>query len=192
LANVREVFDAERLPTRVLLEKLHAIPESPWRDLRGKPLDDRGLANRLRQYDIKSRDIRTSTGTLKGYYHADFQDAWARYLPPISKKSATGATSVASQAVGVADNVADVSDSATALANGYSENASVHNHVADVADVADLVAMGRGSAVCDHCRQPGKLQICAVDGQEVHLHRDCQDAWLAAEIPPILDRRLAT
>jgi hypothetical protein len=86
LANIREVFDGEKLPTKVLLEKLYALPESPWRDLRGKPLDDRGLANRLRQYDIKSKDIRTSAGTLKGYYRADFQDAWARYLPPIGQK----------------------------------------------------------------------------------------------------------
>jgi hypothetical protein len=81
LANIREVLDAEKLPTKVLLEKLHAISESPWRDLRGKPLDDRGLANRLRQYDIKSKDIRTGAGTLKGYYRTDFQDAWVRSRP---------------------------------------------------------------------------------------------------------------
>jgi hypothetical protein len=192
LADSREVFDAEKFPTKVLLEKLHAIPESPWRDLRGKPLDDRGLANRLRQYDIKSKDIRTNTGTLKGYYRADFQDAWARYLPPIGEKSATSATratGVVNQAVAVADDVADVSDSATAVANGHSENASIHNDVAGVADVADLAAMGRGPALCDHCRQPGKLQTCSLDGQEVHLHRHCQDAWLRIEIPPSLDRR---
>jgi hypothetical protein len=110
LANIREVFDADKLPTKVLLEKLCALPESLWRDLRGKPLDDRGLANRLRQYDIKSRDVRTSTGTLKGYHRADFQDAWARYLPPIGEKSATSATSatsVANQAVGLVDSVAE-------------------------------------------------------------------------------------
>jgi hypothetical protein len=163
LANIREVFDADKFATKVLLEKLHAIPESPWRDLRGKPLDDRGLANRLRQYDIKSKDIRTSTGTLKGYYRADFQDAWVRYLPPIGHKSATSATSatiVTNQAVGAPDSVAAVPDSATAVANGHSENASVFNGVADVADVADLAAMGRGAALCDHCRHPGKLQTC--------------------------------
>jgi hypothetical protein len=183
LANIREVFDAEKFPTKVLLEKLYALPESPWRDLRGKPLDDRGLANRLRQYDIKSKDIRTSAGTLKGYYWADFQDAFGRYLPPMGQNSATSATSatiVASQPVGVAD----VSDSVTAVANGHSENASIHNNVADV---ADLAAMGR--ALCDHCGQPGKLQTCSVDGQEIHLHRQCQDAWLRMEIPPRLDRR---
>src|SRR5262249_25485395 len=109
----------EKLPTKVLLEKLCALPESPWRDLRGRPLDDRGLANRLRQYEIKSKDVRTSAGTLKGYYRADFQDAWARYLPPTGQNNptkATSATNVASQAV----DVAAVSDSATALANGHS------------------------------------------------------------------------
>jgi hypothetical protein len=195
LANIREVFDADKYATKVLLEKLHAIPESPWRDLRGKPLDDRGLANRLRQYDIESKDIRTSTGTLKGYYRADFQDAWVRYLPPIGQKSATSATSatratsVASQAVSVADSAADVSDGATGVADGPSKKSSINNDVADVADVADLAAMGRDTALCDHCRQPGKLQTCFVNGQQVHLHHHCQDAWLRTEIPPSLDRR---
>jgi hypothetical protein len=192
LANIREVLDAEKLPTKVLLEKLHAISESPWRDLRGKPLDDRGLANRLRQYDIKSKDIRTGAGTLKGYYRADFQDAWVRYLPPIGQKSATSATSatiVTNQAVGVADSVAAVPASATAVADGHSENASVFNGVAHVADIADLAAMGRGAGLCDHCRHPGNLQTCFVNGHEVHLHHHCQDAWLRAEIPPSLDRR---
>jgi hypothetical protein len=182
-------LDAEKLPTKVLLEKLHALAESPWRDLRGKPLDDRGLANRLREYDIKSKDVRTSTGTLKGYYRADFQDAWVRYLPPIGQKSATSATSatsVTNQAVGVADSVAAVRASATGVADKRSEKPSIHN---DVADVADLGAMGSGLALCDQCRQPGKLQTCFIDGQEAHLHHHCLDAWLCMEIPPGLDRR---
>jgi hypothetical protein len=191
LSHVRNVLDVEKLPTKILLEKLHAIPESPWRELRGKPLDDRGLANRLRQYDIKSRDVRTGAGTLKGYYRSDFQDAWARYLPPIGQKSATSATSATSvmdQAVGVADSVAVVLASATAVANGHSEKASIHNGVADVAHVADLASMGR-NIVCAHCQRPGQLQLCSVDGQDVRLHRHCQDAWLRMEIPPSLDRR---
>jgi hypothetical protein len=37
-----------------------------------------------------------------------------------------------------------------------------------------LAAMGRGAALCDHCRHPGKLQTCFVNGQEVHLHHHCR------------------
>ena len=58
--------------------------ESPWGDLRGKPLDARGLAYRLRKYDARPITI-TVAGPeekrLKGYVRADLADAWTRYLP---------------------------------------------------------------------------------------------------------------
>ena len=83
LADVRSVIgDADQMPTRQLLEDLHALDESPWGDLRGKPLDDRGLARRLSAYGIKPTTIRTATGTPKGYRRTDFHDAWTRYLTP--------------------------------------------------------------------------------------------------------------
>jgi hypothetical protein len=50
-------------------------------------------------------------------------------------------------------------------------------------------AINGQSHKCDHCGQPGNLQTCSVEGRELRLHRHCQNAWLAAEIPPILDRR---
>ena len=39
-------------------------------------------ALRLRQYGIKSKQIRDGTTNKKGYQRADLVDAWARYLPP--------------------------------------------------------------------------------------------------------------
>jgi hypothetical protein len=85
--------ESESIFTKVLIQQLIALPESPWGDLRGKPLDERGLAHRLRQYSIKSRQIRIGgVGPLKGYQRADFADAWKRYrLPP--DKSDTADTS---------------------------------------------------------------------------------------------------
>lgn len=71
----------EQMPTRDLLNKLHSLDESPWGDLKGKPLDDRGLANRLRPYGIKPTTIRFGASTSKGYRSCDFADAWSRYLP---------------------------------------------------------------------------------------------------------------
>jgi hypothetical protein len=59
LAHIREAFgDEPTLPTEVLLDRLHNRPEAPWRDTRGKPLDDRGLARRLKPFNIKSRGVR--------------------------------------------------------------------------------------------------------------------------------------
>lgn len=90
------------IKTQVLLKNLAMIPESPWKDIRrgGQQLDAIGLATRLRPYGIKSQDIRwrsetkgaaamkgeaggkSSDTVCKGYYRADFEDAWTRYVVP--------------------------------------------------------------------------------------------------------------
>jgi Protein of unknown function (DUF3631) len=36
--------DDQQLPTTAILKKLRALDESPWADIKGKPLNDRGLA----------------------------------------------------------------------------------------------------------------------------------------------------
>jgi hypothetical protein len=84
LADMRTVLaDDEQAATSAILDKLHKLDESPWADIRGKPLNDRGLATRLRTYRIKSRTIRIGSTTPKGYRRADFADAWKRYLSPL-------------------------------------------------------------------------------------------------------------
>jgi hypothetical protein len=94
LAHVREAFgDDDKLFTATLLERLHERDESPWKDIRGKPLDDRGLSARLRKYAIKSRDVRIGGQVRKGYVRDDFYDSWNRYLGPTGDLSATSATS---------------------------------------------------------------------------------------------------
>ena len=83
LADLQIVFgDRETMTTNEILVDLIAIKEAPWGDLRGKPLNDRRLANRLRQYGVKSKQIRFGEKGLKGYYRADLIEAWERYLPP--------------------------------------------------------------------------------------------------------------
>src|SRR5262245_14431511 len=94
LTDCRTVFgDEDKLATEALPQKLHDLEEAPWGDIRGKPLDSRGLARRLRGYGIKSHAIRIGPQTLRGYERADFLDAWSRYLPALAAKSATSATS---------------------------------------------------------------------------------------------------
>jgi hypothetical protein len=87
LQDTRLVFGdhhCDRLVTDQLLKALNDLDESPWASVKrdGKPLDPRGLAQRLGRYDIKSRNIRDASGkVLKGYMREDFLDAWSRYLP---------------------------------------------------------------------------------------------------------------
>src|SRR5262249_9443597 len=84
LAHIREAFgNDEHLATFVLLARLCEREESPWKEIYGKPLDDRGLAKRLKPYGIRSKTVRQgASATAKGYAATDFHDAWSRYLPP--------------------------------------------------------------------------------------------------------------
>ena len=94
LSDLRDVLgDCGQLPTQLILEALHQLDELPWGDLRGKPLDARGLSQRLRPYDIKPTTIRTANGTPKGYRRTDMIDAWSRYLDPPLQETTTTATS---------------------------------------------------------------------------------------------------
>lgn len=87
LADCRRLFTdraVDRMTTEVLLEALNRLDESPWGDLKGKALDSRGLARRLRKYEVRPGDHRFDAGTRKGYRSEDFHDAWSRYLPPVA------------------------------------------------------------------------------------------------------------
>jgi hypothetical protein len=88
LSDLRAVFgDADALSTETILVGLCEIEESPWADLRGKPLDARGLARRLRQYDIASVKVKVDNKALQGYRREHLWDAFARYLPPTTQKA---------------------------------------------------------------------------------------------------------
>ena len=189
LADVRTAFGdrTEEMTSKAMLAALHAMEEAPWKDIKGKPLDERGLANRLRQYGVKSKVIRVGTATPRGYTRADLYDAWVRYLPPIAAKSATSATSatlVENLRENVADRPNDVADVAQHVADGPPKNGSNINRVADVADVVDL--RGKGGEVtpsprCDHCGQPSRtvepLAPYDCDGRQVLLHPRCEGPW---------------
>lgn len=110
LADLNIVFrNNDRLGSDAILKALHAMDEAPWSDLRGKPLDARGLAMRLKPYGVTSKNLRGDGAVLKGYDRADLLDPWARYLSLSSRDAATSATG-ATPAPTVAD-VAHVADS---------------------------------------------------------------------------------
>jgi hypothetical protein len=84
LSDLREIFgQAEQMTTAVILERLNNLSEAPWNDLKGKPLNDRMLATRLRQYGVKSRTLNLGgEARAKGYAREDLHDVWIRYLAP--------------------------------------------------------------------------------------------------------------
>ncbi|MDK1376147.1 MULTISPECIES: DUF3631 domain-containing protein [unclassified Sinorhizobium] len=101
LSDIRDVFGetTEKIATKRLIERLcDDFPESPWSDLKGKPLTANKLAAMLKMYGIASRNVRldasdaqtyeadysstssSNSSVLKGYRKEDFHDAWKRYL----------------------------------------------------------------------------------------------------------------
>jgi hypothetical protein len=84
LAHIREAFlNADKIHTSTLLQRLCGREESPWADIRGKSLTGGGLAKMLKNYEIKSTQMKISGVNLQGYYRADFEDAWKRHVDPI-------------------------------------------------------------------------------------------------------------
>jgi hypothetical protein len=84
LADVRQAFEhvgSDKIPSEQLREFLVELDESPWGDLRGKPLDVRSLSRRLAKYEVRPRNLRLGTRVVKGYTREDLVDAWSRYLP---------------------------------------------------------------------------------------------------------------
>jgi hypothetical protein len=78
--------DRDVMSTEQILEALEALDEGPWAEIQGgKPLNARGLAQRLRKYGVTSKTVRVGPGpgdTPKGYTREELWDAWQRYLPP--------------------------------------------------------------------------------------------------------------
>ena len=81
LRDLREVFgDQDKLATETILDALIAMSESPWGELRGKPIDSRWLSRQLHKYGVASKAVRIGDRTPRGYAAADLADPWARYV----------------------------------------------------------------------------------------------------------------
>jgi hypothetical protein len=89
LADIKKAFDARSdadcLLSRQLIELLTADPESRWCE-RGRdrnPITQKQLAGLLREFHIISTTVHPAGQAHgKGYRRVDFEDVWARYLPP--------------------------------------------------------------------------------------------------------------
>jgi hypothetical protein len=105
LTDLKIVFgDREKMWTSEILDGLLTLDESPWGDLKGKPLDSRKLAYMLKNYEVEPEQVRVGEKNQRGYTREKLFDAWLRYLPsedssilgPSPIGSATSATSVTS------------------------------------------------------------------------------------------------
>jgi len=83
LADLRGIFGDERaMTTGDILTRLHELDTAPWDDIKGAPLDARGLSRLLGAYDVEPVKVKVNGRSLQGYRADQLADAWARYLPP--------------------------------------------------------------------------------------------------------------
>ena len=196
LADMKAVFEASdksTLATASIIEELIDLHESPWGDLKGKPINERTLARRLRQYGIKSKVVRIRERTLRGYSKEDFHDAWLRYCARsdaaeaqqaqqaqmavenvhISRENVAGAKDAKRNSVIAKRNAVDVAENVESSITGE-RNRSSSTKPSDAEDVAD-VALMRGEAADDDLDIPDGLgrapagTTCA----ECHEGEDC-------------------
>jgi hypothetical protein len=200
LTDIREVLDREgtdRLSTERLLDALHKLDESPWADLRGKPLDSRGLARRLRQYDARPHQFKVSDEKIRGYSVPGSEkdggglfDAFTRYLPPrppVSGTSGTSGTDPESERESHPDPVPD-RQSGTGTGAGYpvpDRAKSERESPAGTAGTAGTAPVGTEAAAAPvqpvqplqpvHPVGVGSAPVAAEPGPYERVCRDCPE-----------------
>ena len=137
-----------------LIEKLTDDDELGWATYnRGKPITPRQMAKQLDVYGIKPKTVRQPKSAMdphgstpKGYYLADFKDAFARYLKtdPAPSASVSASPAVASESVTTVEEVAETPQRPTMLSllDAFAKSLD-----ADCGDVADTSAGQLNSAI---------------------------------------------
>jgi hypothetical protein len=97
LADIREIFCGQdqrehfgnvlflchRVASTELISLLGQMKDRPWPEWKnGKPLTEAGLARLLKQYGVVPLQKQIDGERFNGYFRADFEDDWERYLPP--------------------------------------------------------------------------------------------------------------
>jgi hypothetical protein len=203
LADLRIVFgDRTSMSSKLILVELARLEEAPWGDIKGKPLDERGLSRRLAQYGIKPKKVREDGVPKQGYTRDDLYDAWIRYLPPRPQadKSGTSGTpgtthhikgeNVPDEAKSIRNtngtsgtgqgNVPDVPDDPGSVPDtGSRKKPYKSTDVPPVPDVPDLRGCAREyPACCEHCGgDHGEVVAWPIDGRDVWLHVACSSEW---------------
>jgi putative DNA primase/helicase len=196
LADVRDAFGQEaEMASTDLVETLVAIEGRPWAEMgkNRKPLTKHGLAYRLRPLGIITKKIGPGKTRINGYVRADFEEAFARYLPPEGDSDSDGRTE--------RDEIrtSDDSDSDGAEPSRPSRKCEKSNNdglpsecpsrkggngdARAVAASEPCAAHNPESAsdpteLCAYCGRPGGNLVATGDGPTHRLHRECEDPWL--------------
>ena len=136
LKDIQRVFTdkkVDRLFSVDLVSTLVEFEESPWLDIRGKPLNAGKLAKMLKPFNIKPRQIRIAASNLKGYLKEDFIDAWERYTPYTGETGETPKHFVPVEASDASENVSHRDDSGE---TGFLEETLNRAYVSDVSPVS--------------------------------------------------------
>lgn len=116
LRDVKTAFDGQhRIHSGELVTALTSDPESEWRDLWGKALDQNRLAKELKRYGVRSRDVRIGGVKAKGYQvggEDGLAQAWHRYLPSAPKRDKRDTGDIAGQGISEPRHSRDSRDSA--------------------------------------------------------------------------------
>lgn len=135
LADVRTILKetgGERIWTEVLCKHLNEMPERPYADMRsGQGINAHRLGKLLGRFKINSRKTRLQgePKPKQGYYRADFQEAFDRYLPPEGDSK----WNIGTRPENIGDSA--VSEVEQAEPVFHSQNAEIVNNDAGCSDV---------------------------------------------------------
>jgi putative DNA primase/helicase len=91
LGDIKEVFvevALERLFSKTLVERLVAMSDRPWGEIRkGHAITENWLAYRLKGFAIAPKTLRIADERAKGYELREFEEAFERYLPESPRSS---------------------------------------------------------------------------------------------------------
>ena len=86
LSDIRTIFDAKgqaRLSSAYIVAELCSMQEREWAQfVRGSHIHPHHVAKYMAPFGIKPKQLKIDNFKTRGYERQDFEDAWARYLPP--------------------------------------------------------------------------------------------------------------
>lgn len=185
LGDIRDIFEAlaaepsttdkDRISSAHLIERLVEIVPRPWAEFGrgGKPITQNKLARLLKPLGIRSEKIGPEKTRVNGYIREHFEEAFGRYLPPkgdFKPDSRTERDEMGTSAIFKPDSFT----SAVRLRNAEKPS---NDGLLSTCPVGER-GNGKAGPVCTYCGRPGGNRLAYGDGEEVRLHRECEDPWI--------------
>jgi hypothetical protein len=191
LSDIRDIFagakDDELIPSAplveiasaTLVERLIEIVPRPWAEYgqSGKPITQNKLARLLKPLGVSPKKVGPEKNRLNGYERKQFDDAFDRYLAPVtplSNRTAGQPPEKSSTYEGVATGQPENGCPVASSAKSFSHNEMSGCPVAQG-------GAGEESALCEVCGRPGAHFHAYGNDVTAWLHPDCQAAFIAGE-----------